>query len=116
MDVITRAISGDANYEAFALKILFTVVSIAAGFKGGEIVPTFFIGATFGCVIGGLLGIGAGFGATIGFVALFAGMTKCPVAAFLLGLEVFGPSATGVFALAVVITYLLSGKFGLYNE
>ena len=116
MDVITRAISGDANYEAFALKILFTVVSIAAGFKGGEIVPTFFIGATFGCVIGGLLGIGAGFGATIGLVALFAGMTKCPVAAFLLGLEVFGPSATGVFALAVVITYLFSGRFGLYNE
>ena len=116
MDVITRAISGDARYEAFALKILFTAISIAAGFKGGEIVPTFFIGATFGCAIGGLLGMGAGFGAAIGFVALFAGMTKCPVAAFLLGLEVFGPSATGVFALAVVITYLLSGKFGLYNE
>lgn len=116
MDVITRAISGEVSYEAFALKILFTVISIAAGFKGGEIVPTFFIGATFGCAVGGLMGIDPALGATIGFVALFAGMTKCPVAAFLLGIEVFGSGAAAIFVIPVVITYLLSGKFGLYNE
>ncbi len=116
MDVIIRAISGDARYEAFALKILFTAISIAAGFKGGEIVPTFFIGATFGCAIGGLIGLDPALGAAIGFVALFSGMTKCPIAAFLLGIEVFGSGSAGIFILPVVITWLLSGKFGLYND
>ncbi len=116
MGVIETAISGTANYEAFLLKILFTAITVAAGFKGGEIVPTFFIGATFGCVAGALLGLPAGVGACLGFVALFSGMTKCPVAAFLLAMEVFDIGGIVLFVPALVITWLLSGKFGLYNE
>ncbi len=116
MGVIGTAISGTANYEAFLLKILFTVITVAAGFKGGEIVPTFFIGATFGCVAGSLLGLPAEIGACLGFVALFSGMTKCPVAAFLLAMEVFDIGGIALFIPVVVLTWLLSGKFGLYNE
>lgn len=114
MHVIERAVLGNAKYEAFLMKIIFTAITVAAGFKGGEIVPTFFIGATFGCVVGSLLGIGAGFGAALGFVALFSGMTKCPVAAFLLALEVFGAKGTGFFATVTLITFFCSGHFGLY--
>ncbi len=116
MGVIANAIAGQANFEAFLMKILFTAITVAAGFKGGEIVPTFFIGATFGCMASGLLGLDPGFGACLGFVALFSGMTKCPVAAFLLGLEVFGISGVLFFAIVVPIAHFFSGRLGLYNE
>ncbi len=69
---------------------MFTALTIAAGFKGGEIVPTFFIGSTFGCIAAPLLGLDAGFGAAIGFIALFCSVVNCPVASVILALEVFG--------------------------
>lgn len=116
MGVIANAIAGEANFEAFLMKILFTAVTVAAGFKGGEIVPTFFIGATFGCMASGLLGLDPGFGACLGFIALFSGMTKCPVASVLLGLEVFGINGILFFAIIVPVTCLFSGRLGLYNE
>jgi len=116
MDVIARAISGEANYAAFLLKILFTAVTIAAGFKGGEIVPTFFIGATFGCVAGTLLGMNAGFGAAIGFVSLFCCVVNCPLASMLLALEVFGAEGMLFFGVACGVCYLMSGYSGLYHS
>ncbi len=116
MDVITRAISGQANWEAFALKIIFTAITIAAGFKGGEIVPAFFIGSTFGCVLGPLLGLDAGFAAAIGFVGVFCGVVNCPIASTMLALEVFGGENILLFALVCAVSYLLSGCFGLYKS
>lgn len=116
MNVIEKAISGNARPEAFILKIIFTVITISAGFKGGEIVPTFFIGSTFGCVMGGLLGLNPGFSAAIGFVALFCGVTNCPVASVLLAIEVFGGDAALIFAVACGISYMMSGKFSLYKS
>lgn len=116
MDVITRAIGGEVNWEAFLLKIVFTAITIAAGFKGGEIVPAFFIGSTFGCLAGSLLGMDAGFAAAIGFVAVFCGVVNCPVASTMLALEVFGSSNILIFALVCSISYMLSGSFGLYKS
>lgn len=116
MDVITRAISGEARWEAFALKIIFTAITIAAGFKGGEIVPAFFVGSTFGCVAGMILGIDPGFGAAIGFVALFCGVVNCPVASLILSVEVFGAEGLVFFAIACGVSYMMSGKFGLYKS
>ncbi len=116
MDVITRAIGGDARWEAFLLKIVFTAITIAAGFKGGEIVPAFFIGSTFGCVMGTLLGMDAGFAAAIGFVAVFCGVVNCPIASTMLALEVFGSGNILIFALVCAISYMLSGCFGLYKS
>lgn len=116
MSVVEQAISGEARYEAFVLKIIFTAITIASGFKGGEIVPTFFIGSTFGCVAASLLGLDAGFGAAIGFVSLFCCVVNCPVASLLLSVEVFGAEGVLYFALSIAVCYLMSGNFGLYNS
>jgi len=116
MDVIADAMGGKASPEAFALKILFTVISVCAGFKGGEIVPTFFIGSTFGCYVGGILGLDPTFGAAIGMITLFCGVVNCPVASFILAIEVFGGSSSLFFAIAIAIVFMLSGKCSLYKE
>lgn len=117
MDVITRAIEGqEALPAAFALKLVFTVVTLAAGFKGGEVVPCFFIGATFGCVVGPLLGIPAGFAAAVGLVAVFCGATNCPIAATVLAIELFGGAGLTYYALTCGIAYTLSGYSGLYSS
>ncbi len=116
MEVITNAMGGNARYEAFLLKIIFTAITISAGFKGGEIVPSFFIGSTFGCVMAPLLGLDAGFGAAIGFVALFCGATNCPIASLMLSLEVFGGQGILLFAVACAVSFMMSGNFGLYKS
>ena len=117
MDVIERAIAGiSAKPEAFILKIIFTAITISAGFKGGEIVPTFFIGSTFGFVAGNLLGLDPSFAASIGFVTLFCGVVNCPIASILLALEVFGSDNILVFALTSAICYLMSGNCSLYKS
>ena len=116
MEVIQRAVSGEARPEAFLLKMAFTAITIGAGFKGGEVVPTFFVGATFGCVAGGLLGIPPGFAAAIGLVAVFCGAVNCPIASVVLSVELFGADAMLYFAIACAISYVLSGYCGLYSS
>ncbi len=116
MNIITDAIGGNAKPEAFLLKIIFTAITISALFKGGEIVPAFFVGSTFGCVAGSLLGLEASFGAAIGFVALFCGVVNCPLASLLLALEVFGGEAMVYFAIVCAVSYMMSGYFGLYKS
>lgn len=116
MNVISRAIAGEADNFAFLLKIVFTAFTIAAGFKGGEIVPAFFIGSTFGCVMAPLLGMDPSFTAAIGFVALFCGVVNCPVASFILAVEVFGADGILFFAIACSVSYMMSGRFGIYHS
>lgn len=116
MDVITRAINGNARYEAFILKIILTAITISAGFKGGEIVPAFFIGSTFGCVAGGFLGLNPGFGAAIGFVALFCSVVNCPIASVILSLEVFGAEPILIMAVVCAVSFMMSGNFSLYTS
>lgn len=115
MDVVARALGGEAEPWAFILKMLFTAVTIAAGFKGGEIVPAFFVGATFGCVAAPFIGLDASFGAAIGFCALFCGVVNCPLASILLALEVFGADGILHFALACAISFMMSGCYGIYK-
>ena len=116
MHIVEGALSGGVRPEAFALKLIFTSLSIAAGFKGGEIVPAFFVGSTFGCVAASLVGFDASIGAAIGFVALFCGAVNCPVASLVLALEVFGERYIMLFALVCALSYMLSGKEGLYHS
>lgn len=117
MEVITAAVeSGQARPEAFLLKLLFTAITLSVGYKGGEVVPSFFVGATFGCVAAPLLGIPAGVGAAIGMVAVFCGATNCPMASIFLAVELFGDGGLMYFALACGISYLLSGYNGLYSS
>ena len=116
MSVIDRAMDGEASYFAFALKIIFTAITIAAGFKGGEIVPTLFVGATFGCAFGALFGLEGAFAASLGFVALFAAVVKCPVASIALAFEVFGGEGILFYAIACIVSYVVSGKFSIYEH
>ncbi|WP_455581712.1 chloride channel protein [Dysosmobacter sp.] len=117
MDVVTAAVEqGTARPAAFLLKLLFTAVTLSAGFKGGEVVPSFFVGATFGCVAGPLLGIPPGFAAALGLVSVFCGAVNCPVASIFLSVELFGDGGLLYFALACGISYMLSGYNGLYSS
>lgn len=115
MDVIEKAINGQAIPYAFLLKILFTTLTISFGYKGGEIVPTFFIGATFGCTAAGLLGLNPGFGAAVGVAALFCGVTNSLITSIVLSIELFGSQGIVLFALACGVSYMLSGYYSLYG-
>ena len=115
MDVIGRAVAGEAEYEAFILKIIFTALTLGAGFKGGEIVPTLFVGATFGNVAGKLFGLGGSFGAGLGMAALFCGVTNCPLTSLILRIELFGTAGLIYYAVACAVSYKLSGYYGLYS-
>ena len=110
------AVAGQANWYDFALKMLFTAVTLAAGFKGGEIVPTFCVGATFGCVVGSLLGLEPGVAAALGLVGLFCCATNSPFASIVLSIEMFGGGNLHMFALMCVICFVLSGHSGLYSS
>ena len=114
-EVIARALSGEAFPAAFLLKILFTALTLEAGYKGGEIVPTFFIGATFGCTLAPLLGLDPSFTAALGMTALFCGVTNCPIASILLSFELFGGEGLVLFALCCSMSYMLSGHYSLYT-
>ncbi len=116
MHIIKNAMNGQVHNEAFLLKIIFTALTVAAGFKGGEIVPTFFIGATFGCAAAPIMGINPAFAAAIGMVTLFCCVVNCPIASIMLSLEVFGAEGLLFFALASSVGYMMSGYFGLYHN
>lgn len=116
IDVIRSALLGQARPEAFLLKLLFTALTLGAGFKGGEIVPGFFVGATFGCTVGSLLGIDPALGAAVGLLSVFCGVTNCPLSAVLFGVELFGAGGLPYYLLAAAVSYMLSGYSGLYDK
>lgn len=115
IDIIEQIFEGKVKYEAFLFKMLFTAVTVAAGFKGGEIIPTFFIGAAFGGAAASILGFSIPLGAAIGMTALFCGATKCPVATVVLAAEMFGIKGIAFYIITTVIAYFLSGKDSLYT-
>ena len=115
--VITECLQGEpVPVYAFLLKILFTAVSIAAGFKGGEIVPALFIGASFGSVVGPLMGIPSGLAAAIGMGCLFSCVTNCPLGTLLICFEMFGFEGWPYYLLAIAIASTVSGNYGLYHH
>ena len=116
MEVIGRAIAGQADPWAWVWKLLFTAITIGCGFKGGEVVPSFFVGAAYGCVAAGWLGLPAGFGAAMGLVSVFCGAVNCPLASIILSVELFGSGDLLYFAMACSISYLISGYCGLYSS
>ena len=116
MGMVERAVAGEARPEAFAIKLLFTVVSVSAGFKGGEIVPCLFIGSTLGCTASQLLGLDPALGAAVGLLAMFCGSLNCPISSILLGAELFGTANLYFFAIACAVSYMLSANYSLYHE
>ncbi|MCR5791939.1 MAG: chloride channel protein [Lachnospiraceae bacterium] len=114
--VIEKAMEGNVVFYAFIIKMLLTAVTLAGGFKGGEIVPSFFVGATFGCLMGQLFGISPSLCAAVGMVAVFCGVTNCPISSILIGIELFGFEGVYYILIAVAISFMLSGYTGLYRN
>lgn len=100
----------------FLLKLLLTTFTIGTGFKGGEVTPLFFVGATLGSALSALLPLPVSFLAGIGFVAVFAGATNTPIACTLMGIELFGAESGIYMGIACVIAYLFSGHTGIYSS
>ena len=115
--IITRAIEeGEVNYFAFFWKMILTVLTMKAGFKGGEIVPSFTIGAALGCELGIFLGLAPSLCAAAGMVAVFCGVTNCPVTSILIAFEFFGFEGVSYYLIAVSISYAVSGYYSLYKD
>jgi len=100
----------------WALKLMFTVVTLGSGFKGGEVTPLFFIGATLGNALSHLLPLPPSLLAGMGFVAVFAGASNTPLASSLMAMELFGAEAGTYAAIACVFSYLFSGQTGIYHS
>lgn len=107
---------GSAAPEMFVMKMLFTAVTLGAGFKGGEIVPSFCIGGTFGCLFGNLLGFSPALCTAAGMTAVFCGVTNCPITSLLISFELFGYDGMPYFLLTIAFSYMLSGYYGLYHS
>ena len=116
INVIERVFVGEVRYEAFVIKILFTVICVSCGYKGGEIVPTLFIGATLGGALGMILGLPIAIGAAIGMSILFVCVTKCPIATILLCGEMFGFYCLVLLAPLIIIGFVAARYHGLYNN
>ncbi|HMI05117.1 MAG TPA: chloride channel protein, partial [Pedobacter sp.] len=101
--------------QDFALKILLTAITLGAGFKGGEVTPLFFIGATLGSTLSLFLPLPVGLLAAMGFAAVFAGAAKTPVACCIMAAELFGMSCGIYVIIACAVSYLLSDRYSIYN-
>jgi H+/Cl- antiporter ClcA len=109
-------VGGGVAMGAFALKLLFTSVTLGSGFQGGEVTPLFVIGATLGATLGHLLGVPVPLMAAIGFVAVFAGATNTPLACTVMGVELFGSGPIVLVAVACIASYIASGERGIYSS
>ncbi|MBQ3168390.1 MAG: chloride channel protein, partial [Clostridia bacterium] len=115
MHVIFYALNGKAVPWAFLVKTLLTMITLSCGFKGGEIVPSFFVGATMGCTLAGVIGMSPALGAALGLIGMFSGITNAPIAAIIMSVELFGAEYLPLFGIAAAIAFMLSGHFSLYH-
>lgn len=116
MNIIERCINGTVEPWDFILKILFTALTLGAGYKGGEIVPSFCTGAAFGCLFGQLMEFSPTLCTAVGMTSLFCGVTNCPITSLLISFELFGYDGMPYFLLSISFSYMLSGYFGLYRS
>ena len=112
---IMDAFNTHAGNFDFAIKLLLTSLTLSAGFKGGEVTPLFFIGATLGNILIWFIPLPMALLAGMGFVAVFAGATHCVVASIIMGMELFGIQAGMYVGLASLVAYFASGMNGIYS-
>lgn len=116
-ELIVQAVQfGKARPLDFFWKLVLTALTMKAGFKGGEIVPSFCIGATLGCVMGQLVGFEPRLCAACGMIAFFCGVTNCPITSMLIAFELFGFEGVSYYLIAVAVSYATSGYYGLYKD
>lgn len=108
--------TGEAKPYDFLLKMVFTALTLAAGFKGGEIVPSFTIGAVFGCTLASIFGLPVSLVAACGMIGVFCGVTNAPLTALLISFELFGFEGMPYYLTTVAVTCLISGYASLYHD
>ncbi|PXA70555.1 voltage-gated chloride channel family protein [Vibrio sp. 11986-1-5] len=108
--------AGGAEWNSWMLKLILTAITLAAGFKGGEVTPLFFIGATLGNFLAWLMGAPVELFAALGFLAVFAAAANTPLACIIMGVELFGADHLIYFALVCFIAYYASGHSGIYGS
>jgi H+/Cl- antiporter ClcA len=113
---IVNAFDQQLPASDFALKLILTIITLSAGFKGGEVTPLFFIGATLGNALGLFIPLPTGLLAGMGFVAVFAGATNTPIACSIMAIELFGVECGVFVAIACVVSYLVSGHTSIYGK
>lgn len=113
--IVSSFTPGGADRFSWFWKIIFTAVTLGFGFKGGEVTPLFFIGATLGNIIAVIMGAPVDLMAGLGFIAVFAGATNTPIACTLMGAELFGGDHILYYAVACFTAYYFSGHSGIYG-
>lgn len=117
MDIIEHCIAaGTVLPLAFLLKMIFTAATLGAGFKGGEIVPSLCVGAAFGCLFGNLCGFSPVLCTAVGMGAVFCGVTNSPITSLLICFELFGFEGMPYYLIAIALSYMMSGYYGLYSS
>ncbi|MGX7192836.1 voltage-gated chloride channel family protein [Enterococcus moraviensis] len=115
LPLLTDAFNGENHWFDFIGKLFFTVLSLGAGYQGGEVTPLFEIGATLGGSLALLLHVSIPFLAGLGFIGVFSGATNTPIACFIMGIELFGSDAALFFFMICLISYMCSGNAGIYS-
>lgn len=116
LELLEKSFESPVIPYAFIIKLLLTSITLATGFQGGEVTPLFVIGATLGNFLANIVGLPISFLAGIGMIGVFCGGTKTPLASFVMGLEIFGGGNIKYIFVACVISYVFSGKSGIYTS
>ncbi len=116
VSITSAFMPGGATYFSWFFKLLLTAITLGMGFKGGEVTPLFFIGATLGNTLAVLTGSPVDLFAGLGFIAVFAGATNTPIACTLMGIELFGAEYALYFAIVCFTAYYFSGPTGIYGS
>jgi H+/Cl- antiporter ClcA len=116
VSIVNAFKEGSTGYLSWFWKLLLTAITLGMGYKGGEVTPLFFIGATFGNTLAALTGAPIDLFAGLGFIAVFAAATNTPLACTLMGIELFGSENMIYYAVACFTAYYFSGHSGIYKS
>ncbi|HEY5525444.1 MAG TPA: chloride channel protein, partial [Clostridium sp.] len=114
LPLITDSFTQQVSPFTSLVKLIFTSLTLGAGFQGGEVTPLFVIGSTFGNTLSNILHISPSFLASLGLIGVFAGATNTPITSFILGIEMFGSQGSEYMLMTCAISYLFSGHSGIY--
>lgn len=114
--LIDSAFGGQSGAFDFLWKAFFTVLVLGTGFKGGEIMPSFAIGALLGSTLATLAGYPTGVGAAMGLVVMFGVISNCPLATIILGCEFYGASYLPLFIIASIVAYVFTHRVSLFDN
>ncbi len=114
LPMVEKAFEGKVPPFAFLWKIIFTAITIGTGFRGGEVIPLFFIGATLGNTLSGIMNLPTSFLSALGLISVFAGASNAPISCFIFSIEMFEGKGLVHFFMAILISYIFSGHHGIY--